>query len=199
MRTMSFLAVLLVWTMQACNNPRNQDSVSLAKDANKENDQLHADTPMVGMDVFDNSSNTHQDADFAVDAADGGMLEVELGKIAISKAQNQAVKDFGQRMVDDHTKINNELKALADQKGIVLPPAPSRDNADVLRKMNEKDANDFDKDFIDHMISDHNKDISLFEKASKDANDEEIRAFANRNLATLRSHKDAAEALKDRL
>lgn len=201
MKKLNYLAALLIlWAMHACNNPQSQDSVSLAKDANKENDSLaYTDTSVIGLNEFDTSMRTYNDSDFAIKAADGGMLEVQLGKIALTNASNQGVKDFGQMMVDDHTKANNELMALAKQKGIVLPPAPSQKSVDHIKNLNEKTGTEFDKDYIDHMISDHEEDITLFENASENATDEDIKAFANKTLPTLRNHLAAAKMLKDKL
>lgn len=199
MKKLSFIAFLLViWSIQACNNPRSKDSVSLAKDENKENDSLNdPDTSLFVPDEFSSTTRVFDDSDFAVEAADGGMLEVQLGKIAVTNASDQAVKDFGQMMVDDHNKINTELMNLAKQKDIVLPPAPSNRNVERIKKLNEKAGEAFERDYIDLMVSDHKKDIDKFEYASKSASDTDIKAFASKTLPILRNHLAKAKALQD--
>ncbi len=200
MKKLSYLLALFIIGMQACNNPQNKDSVSMAEDANTENDSVgYLDSPTVGIGGLDSLNGSNTDLDFAIKAADGGMLEVQLGKLAATHASDQGVKDFGQRMVDDHSKVNNELMTLAKQKNIVLPPTPSQKNVDLIADLNGRKGSEFDKSYIDHMVSDHEEDIELFENASKNATDEDIKAFANKTLPTLRTHLAAAKTLKDKL
>src|SRR5690606_9501857 len=119
-----------------CNNSgRSKDSVELADEANNGVDSANfRSVPELGVEDV----QPFNDADFAVKAADGGLFEVQLGKIAVANASDQGVKDFGQMMVDDHGKANEELMALAKQKGIVLPTAPSEDNVEEIKKLNDK-------------------------------------------------------------
>src|SRR5690606_27140709 len=157
--------------------------------ANEVNDSLSNNEMMADKD----------DADFAVKAADGGLAEVSAGQLAVKNASNQDVNDFGQMMIDDHSKANEELKALASQKGITLPTATSDEKTNDLQKLSEKTGADFDKAFMDQMVKDHKKTIDLFEKAEKNAKDADIRAFAQKTLPTLRSHLDRAQQLQDQL
>jgi len=192
----SIVFVFIAWSLQACNNNRSQDSVSLADKANKEDDTVDfRPVPDLGVENID----TYSDADFAVKAADGGLLEVQLGKIALTNASTQGVKDFGQMMVDDHSKANKELMAIAEQKEIVLPSVPGDENVKHIKDLNEKKGNDFDKDYIDMMVDDHKEDIALFEMASTRALDVDIKAFANKTLPVLKKHLAAAESLKKTL
>ena len=194
MKKISYLAAILaIMAMHSCNNPSNKDSVSMAENANKEK-----------IDTLKSGFDTHKDAqkensEFAVKAADGGMLEVELGKIALTNASHQDVKDFGQMMVTDHTKINDELKALAKRKDIVLPPTTSNDNTKLISDLNGKKGTEFDKDYIDHMVKDHEKDIEEFEEVAKNSTDMDIKEFANKTLPTLRNHLAAAKKIKDKM
>src|SRR5690606_19489725 len=153
-----FIAFATVcWTFQSCNNnSRSKDSVELADEANDGTDSANfRSVPDLGIEGAD----TYSDSDFAVRAAAGGLLEVQLGELAVKNASDQAVKDFGQMMVDDHGKANEELKALAKQKDIVLPTAPSRESMDDMRDLNEKTGHDFDKEYIHHMVEEHEADI----------------------------------------
>jgi len=196
MKKLSYLIAfsILAWSIQACNNnPKSKDSVELAEDVNNRDDTANFKTaPEAGMDTTGNFDDT----DFAVKAADGGLTEVQLGKIALSNSSDQAVKNFGQMMVDDHTKANNELIALAEKKGIALPPAPSQDKVKHIKELNEKMGNDFDKSYIDMMVTDHEDTIDLFEKASKNATDADIKAFATKTLPVLKKHLTTVQSLK---
>lgn len=199
MKQLSYLIAItmLAWSMQACNNnPKSKDSVEMAEDANSSEDTTAFRT-VPDMGVVD--QDTYDDAGFAVKAADAGLTEVQLGKIALTNAMDQTVKDFGQMMVDDHTNANNELMALAKKKDIVLPSVPGEDHVKHIRDLNDKKGNDFDNDYIDMMVKDHKDVINLFERAEKSASDAEIKAFATKTLPVLRKHLTTAESLKKTL
>lgn len=200
MKKLSYLLLFTIaaWSMQACNNANRKDSVELAEDANENLDSPDVSTvgdPNLGVTTTD----SYNDADFAIEAADGGLMEVQLGKIALKNAADQGVKDFGQMMVDDHSKANEELKAIAKQKNITLPPAPGEKNIQHIKDLNAKMGSEFDTDYIDMMVEDHEKDINLFERAAKSAEDADIKAFAAKTLPVLRQHLAAAKTLKDQL
>lgn len=136
-----------------------------------------------------------EDSLFVREAAIGGMMEVEAGTIAQQNAANQRVKDFGSMMVRDHSQANNELKSLVSSRGIMLPdslPANERKHLNDMKKMTGKS---FDSHYVSMMISDHKKDISKFEKASKDAKDADIKNWATKTLPTLRMHLDSIQAI----
>lgn len=132
---------------------------------------------------------------FATEAAGGGMMEVMLGQTAQQQAMDQRVKDFGAMMVTDHTKANNELKAIAGAKNYTLPAALPEKHQHHVDELSRKKGKDFDKAYIDMMVKDHQKDIKDFEKASKSATDTTIRSFAARTLPVLRKHLDSARAI----
>src|SRR4051812_25789702 len=139
----------------------------------------------------DNNPQTGSaDKDFIMEAAKGGMGEVEMGKVAGQKAKSAEVKSFGQQMVTDHTKANNELKALAKKKGITL---------DVKPEMENFSDTDFDKDYAKEMVKDHEKDVSEFEKEAKNGKDPEVKAWANKTLPTLRHHLEMAKQMQDKV
>ena len=135
------------------------------------------------------------DQEFFNKAAAGGMFEVEAGKLAESRGQGAQVKSFGAMLVKDHSTANDELKALASRKGVTLPAALPKEHQETLDKLGK--SKDFDKDFIQEVgLKDHKKDISLFEKTSKDAKDPDVKAFAAKTLPTLKMHLEHAEGLK---
>ena len=136
------------------------------------------------------------DREFILKAAKGGMMEVEGGKIAQQNAMNQRVKDFGGMMDRDHSKANKELMSLASSKGLTIPQdsllKANQSSLDNMRKMTGKN---FDSHYMSMMVSDHKKDISEFEKASKNAKDADLRNWATTTLPTLRMHLDSAQAI----
>jgi putative membrane protein len=143
----------------------------------------------------DNAALSKHDKDFIEKAAAGGMLEVQAGKMAESKAQNAEVKSFGSMLVTDHSAANDELKALAQKKGVTLPTELPKKEQKKVDKMAK--AKDFDKTFIHEQgVEDHKHDVKDFEKASKDAKDPDVKAFAAKTLPTLQKHLQRAEELE---
>jgi putative membrane protein len=136
-----------------------------------------------------------EDSLFVLEAAKGGMMEVEAGNLAQQNASSQRVKDFGAMMVRDHSQANNELKSLVSGRGIMLPdslPSDMRKHMDAMKKMTGKA---FDTHYISMMLNDHKKDVSKFEKESKDAKDADIRNWAGKTLPTLKTHLDSVQAI----
>ena len=197
MKTSLALATgLLITALYGCNNSNtNQDSVSVAREANEIDDTATFRTvPDLGVDA----GETFDEADFAIKAAEGGLFEVQLGKIAASRAVNQDVKEFAAMMVKDHGLANQELTALAKAKNIVLPTALGRDNQDDLREFNVKAANEFDEDYIERMIEDHERTIKIFERASSQSKDSEVKAFADKQLPILKKHLEHARMIDEK-
>ncbi|MDQ3682612.1 MAG: DUF4142 domain-containing protein [Bacteroidota bacterium] len=149
-----------------------------------------------------NSTNTtamsleSMDKDFVMKAASGGMMEVEASQIAQQNAGHARVKAFADMMVQDHTNANNELKGFASSRGLTIPQdslmTKHKSMLDEMRKMTGKA---FDKHYISMMVKDHNKDISEFEKASNNAKDADLKAWAAKTLPALKKHKDTLQAL----
>jgi len=136
-----------------------------------------------------------KDQEFMTKAAAGGLYEVQAGNLAQEKGSTPTVKSFGAMLIKDHTTANEELKALASSKGVTLPTALPADKKKRLDKIAK--AKDFDKEFVDEVgVDDHQHDIKLFEKASSDADDAQVKAFATKTLPTLKAHREHAEGLK---
>ena len=132
------------------------------------------------------------DQKFMMDAARGGMVEIQLGQIAQQKASSQAVKDFGKRMEQDHTQINKELADLAKTKNVSLPTDLGNEKKSV-DKLSSRTGAAFDKDYMRSMVSDHRKDIKEFEREEKAGMDSDLKAFVTKTLPTLREHLKMAE------
>jgi len=146
-------------------------------------------------DRNDNGKLAHGDANFIKEAAQGGMMEVKMGQTAKDHGQNADVKNYGEMLVKDHTKANDKLSKLAGQKGVNLAKEMEPKHTDMIQDMEKKQGQDFDRNFIEHAIKDHRKDISKFERASRDLSDSELKAFATETLPTLRHHLDEAERI----
>jgi putative membrane protein len=127
------------------------------------------------------------DKAFMKDAAEGGMMEVAMGRVAEKNASDSQVKNFGAQMVKDHGKANNELKALAKQENVELPA--------------EKEAGKWksDKDYMDAMVKDHEKDLAAFEKQAKEGSDPDVKTFASKTAKVVRKHLDMAKEIDGKL
>ena len=128
------------------------------------------------------------DEKFVMDAAQGGMTEVKLGELAKQKARRSDVKAFGERMMVDHAKANDELKALAKRKGLSLPEQLDATHAGMIDRLSKLEADQFDKAYIDDMIKDHQNDVEEFEQESRRVRDTDLKAFVTKTLSTLKNH-----------
>lgn len=136
------------------------------------------------------------DRKFVQKAAESGMFEVQVAQLAASKATDPQVKSFASMLVDHHTKANNELVQLANAKKVELPAAPPRGKRRDIEQLGKKTGAEFDREFVrDVGIKAHEKDIKLFEKASKDLKDPDLKAFVDRTLPGLREHLAQAQKL----
>ena len=145
------------------------------------------------------SVTTASPESFVTEAAQGGMTEVELGKLASQNAQDPEVKKFGQMMVTDHTKANDELKAVAGKRNFKLPTDLGSSNQSTVDKMKGLKGADFDKQYVDDMVSDHETDVSMFQKQAENGTDPDIKAFAAKTLPTLQKHLDAIKAIQAKM
>jgi putative membrane protein len=119
------------------------------------------------MDMSSSMSDTTTPEGFMTEAAKGGMEEIELSKLALNKATNKEVRDFAQKMVTDHTKASGELKALAAKKKFTLPAVLTPEQVSMATDMAKVPSEEFDEEYVDAMVKDHEKDVSLFEAQSK--------------------------------
>jgi putative membrane protein len=136
-----------------------------------------------------------KDVKFIEDVAKGGLAEIELGKLAQRQAQDPAVKDFGARMVKDHTAAGEKLRPIADAKGIVLPSGIDKSHQKDVDKLAKKSGADFDKAFMDHMVTDHRKVVKEFQKEAKSAKDADVQQFASSTLPTIEEHLRLAQQI----
>lgn len=136
------------------------------------------------------------DKEFMTKAAQGGMLEVKLGQEAATKGTTADVKALGTRMSTDHGKANAELQQIAAKKGVTLPTELDKDLQKKIDDMQKLSGAKFDKEYADSMVKDHEEDVKLFEKASTDVKDPDVRSFAAKTLPTLQGHLTMAKETK---
>jgi putative membrane protein len=142
-----------------------------------------------------NSANRMgSDQTFVTKAAHGGMAEVKLGTLATQKASNADVKAFGQQMVDDHSKANDELKQLASTKGITLPTDMDAKEQAKYDRLSKLSGAEFDRAYMKEMVSDHRTDVSEFRRESQSGTDPDVKAWAAKTLPTLEQHLQMAES-----
>lgn len=128
------------------------------------------------------------DKSFVNEAAAGGLAEVELGQLAKEKGQSEEVKKFGQHMIDDHSKANGELKALAAKKGLTVPAELSAKHKALRDKLMKLAGADFDRQYMREMVKDHEKDVAAFQKESTAGKDPELTTWVKQTLPTLQGH-----------
>lgn len=128
------------------------------------------------------------DKAFVMEAAAGGMVEVELGKLAVEKGTSEAAKTFGQHMVEDHSKANSELAQLASRKGLTVPTELKPEHAKLKSTLSKATGPDFDKQYLREMVKDHEKDVAAFEKEASKGSDPELVAWVKATLPTLQGH-----------
>jgi putative membrane protein len=134
------------------------------------------------------------DRKFIEKAAVGGMAEVQLGKLATQKAGADQVKQFGQRMVDDHSKANDQLKQVASSKNVTLPTDVDKSTKREMDKLSKLSGADFDREYMKNMVSDHKKDVSDFKSEASRAKDPDVKQFAASTLPTLQEHLQLAQS-----
>lgn len=183
-----WLLALGTWTFQSCNNAEKKDSVEQAEEVNDEKEDAGTITEA-----------TEEDSEFAIMAASGGLMEVELGRLAQTKASNAAVKQFGTMMVEEHTKANDELKEIAARRNITLPTTMGTDHQKHVDELSKLSGKEFDDKYLDLMVEDHEDDVDHFQKAAADLKDADLRAFAAKTLPTLQNHLEKVRALNKTL
>jgi putative membrane protein len=147
----------------------------------------------------DNAKGNHPDRKFFNEAAQGGMAEVALGQMAADKAESDAVKNFGQRMVTDHGKANQELKDLAASEGVTLPNEMSSEAKALQKKLSGLSGAEFDKAYMKEMLKDHKKDISAFKKEAEQGQDSDVKNWAAKTLPTLQEHYTVAQTTSSQI
>lgn len=172
-KTLGLAAALLATGLVACATAYPEDDV---KGANK-------------------GGKGDPDAKFAMQAASDGMHEVMLGKIALKNASSAEIKQFAQRMVQDHTKANKELMTVAARAGIKLPKEMMKKHKEHVEKLSELSGAEFDRHYAQHMVKDHQVAVKLFQTQANHGQNEDLKEFAAKQLPILQQHLRMAQKL----
>jgi putative membrane protein len=190
MKTTTVAAALLL-VLMGCRNGQPETDTTGTAQSPQETGTLTATT--TGSTGGTSSALSPDDKEFVSKAGMGGLAEVMMGNLALQKASNADVKAFGQRMVTDHSKANEELQQLATAKGTSLPAELAGEATDAYDHLNSLSGAAFDKAYMTHMVEDHEKDVAEFDKASTSARDADVKAWAGKTLPTLQSHLQQAK------
>jgi putative membrane protein len=178
----------------ACNNN--------AETTNERTDTSTTTTTNTANDANPNTAATvvtdEKSSNFLTKAANSGMAEVQLAKLAQQKATIDAVKNFAAMLERDHSAANNQVKNLAGQRNVALPASPSEDKQKMYTDMEKMTGKGFDKEYISMMVKSHNDGINLFEDTRSNASDIDVKNFADKTLPTLKMHLDSAKAIQKR-
>jgi putative membrane protein len=196
----AFAALLL----PACHNGSKGSGAVSSATSDKKNDTI-ADAADSGITISkeDTAQNVHpadikptassKDVKFASAAANICLSEINSGKMAQEKSTNDKVKNFATVLVNDQTDISNELATIARYKGIVLPALPGMAETRQVNQLAMKQGSDFDKAYLDAMITQEEKASTLYQNAARDCQDPELKAFAMRVASKLKEHLDLAK------
>lgn len=197
------LTAATAWMLQGCGGNSKTDSKAAADSANMSkdsaamatSDKMSDTTKMAGPAM----TVSADDARFATMAANGGMTEIELSKLAETKATSAQIKSFAAMMVKDHSMAGNQLMAIAKSKNITLPASIDNDSQKKVNDLNAKSGADFDKAYVNAMVDDHKKTVDAFEDASKNLKDPDLKGFVDKTLPTIKMHLDAIEKIHDQM
>ena len=136
---------------------------------------------------------------FGKEAAMGGQMEVQLGKLASQKSSNPSIQQFGQRMVADHGKAGETLKGIAAKNGATLPDTLSSSAQREENHLNKLTGEDFDKEYVSMMVKDHKKDLKEFQHAAKNADNPELKQFAETTAQTIQEHLNLIQDIQKQM
>lgn len=142
------------------------------------------------------SSKASKDDAFVREAAAGNLAEIKMGHLALDKSTSPDVKEFAQRLIDDHTKANDQLSTLAQQKQVTLPTEPMAKEQKKATHLQSLSGAAFDKAWTNDMVMDHKKDVAKYAKESTQAKDADVRQYASTTLPVLKTHLQMAEQIK---
>lgn len=142
-----------------------------------------------------NGTAAMMDKQFVRSALEGGMAEVQMGQLATQKSSNPDVKEFGQKMVDDHTKLGDQMKQVAAQMNVKLPDSLSSKDKSTIAKLSALDGDAFDKAYIKEMVKDHKKDEKEFKQEAIDASNPALKGVVSQGAQVIGQHLQMIEQI----
>lgn len=203
--TKSFLLVLLLCGLLAtgCSNSNkaatSDNNSSQPAAASSDNSSSAANSSSNASSSNSSTSASNPDQQFINDAAKGNRAEVELGKLVESKATNPSVKQFAKMMQTDHAKALSQLEQVAQSKNITLPDGIPDDAQDLETKLSSESGKQLEKDYMDGMVKDHQKDVKDFQDATQNLRDNDVKQWAQKTLPTLQRHLQKAQQIDSKM
>ena len=187
-------AVCFGFGCENANKP--EDSVEQAEEMN----ETRMDSMENQAGATNDTTDAEDQAEFMVDAASSGMMEVALGNMAAKQAQNAEVKAFAKMMVEHHTKGNEEMKAQAAAKNVTLPERVGNDHQKHIDKLADLRGAEFDREYMNIMVEAHEDDVEDFKEGSQENEyDAETKALITKTLPMLEQHLQQAKQLRDKV
>lgn len=203
--TIGFFFGFLTVSLFGCTDYNSSDATSPNRQQPNMNTRganpINGNTSAPSSNEMTNSkvSTMTGDTDFMTKAALGGMAEIELGKLAATKAQSAEVKQFAQKMVTDHTKAADELKAMAGEKNFSMPIRLDAKHQAVLDKLNGLSGAEFDKAYVEAMVADHEETVATFRSEAEGGKDADVKAWAGKTLPILQMHLDMIKGIQAKM
>lgn len=147
------------------------------------------------MGTTNNGQMASSDKIFVKKAMEGGLAEVQLGQLALQKSNNPDVKQFAQKMVDDHTKLNDQMKPIAEQLGVNVPDSPSKKDKATMAKLQGLSGDSFDKAYMKDMVKDHKTDLSEFKTEAQNGSNPQVKQAASQGAEVISQHLQMAEQI----
>lgn len=191
-RSLVFVLLLLAFLMAGCSSNSN-------KAATSDNSGQPAAAGDNSSSASKSSTSSSPDQQFINDAAKGNRAEVELGKLVESKAKDPSVRQFAKMMQTDHAKALGQLEQIAQSKNLTLADGIPDDAQDLETKLSSESGKDLEKDYMDGMVKDHQKDVKDFQDASQNLQDNDVKQWAEKTLPTLQKHLQKAEQVNSKL
>lgn len=133
--------------------------------------------------------------EFVNNAASGGLFEVQSSELALERSQTPAVQEFAQMMINDHTKANEELKTIAEGKGLTVPTEIAGPPAQHMEAVQAAEGDNFDQVYMQHQAQAHQETIAMFQAQAQNGEDPDLQAFAEKTLPTLNAHAEQIQGM----
>jgi putative membrane protein len=194
MTGLALLVVGMLWG-QGMNSPQGQYPQNQGQYPGQPGQYPGANQPGMPSGPQPTTTSAFNDNEFAKEAAQGGMAEVKLGQLAEEKGSSQAVKDFGKRMVEDHSAANEKLRTVASREKVSLPSEISKKDQKIYDQLSQLSGDAFDRAYAKDMVKDHQHDISAFKDEASNGENPAIKGFASETLPTLEDHLKMAREM----
>ncbi len=192
-------------TNTVANNANSRTNTMVSNANSNQAVVINSNANMTGSNMNSNMSMSNSMSGmttpngFMTEAAKGGMAEIELSKLATTKAQNAEVKKYAQQMIQDHTNASAELKQLAGKKNVTLPTELDAEHKAIKDRLSGLSGAEFDKAYVNAMVSDHEKTVNLFKTQADGGTDADAKAFAAKTLPKLQGHLDMIKGIESKM